>query len=166
LASESWLPAPQAPDESGLRPWSPEGIDAAPDRLSYVVVEEIIEGSIGLSVGGWPEVDEQGRLRFREQAALVGIDSDLLEQQLAEHRRPADIARPLRIGDVFAVADVEIGRGPAEQELSISGWKPPIYDISAQARAAAKSALYAAVAPILEPEQARELDELVEDVQG
>ena len=140
-----------------------------PRGLFYVVVEEILGGAIGLTVSDWPEVDTSGRMRFPSPARLVGVDRAWLDEQLTEHRLPRspEIARrELRIGDVFAVAGVELAIAPGESELTITGWTPPIYDLTAEARAAAKIALYGAVAPVLDPEQARDLQELVEEVEG
>jgi hypothetical protein len=166
LAS-SWLPEAVPAAAAGRRPWAPKGVPALPDRCSYIVVEEIIGGSIGLAVCDWPELDEQGRMRFADPAQLAGVDRTWLEQQLIDHREPADIAkRELRIGDVFAVADVELALAPGESELTIASWKPPIYDVTGEARAAAKTALYGAVAPVLDSEQARDLEELIEEVEG
>src|SRR4029450_7927573 len=83
LANESWLPPP-SPKEAGLkRPWEPEGLRRTPaGRLSYVVLEEIIEDSIGLSVSCWPEVDEGGRLFFAQTCTIVRGDRAWLEEQV------------------------------------------------------------------------------------
>jgi hypothetical protein len=145
----------------------PRDLPVSPERLSYIVVEEMIGDAIGLSVCDWPEVDDQGRLKFVARAILVGVERGWLEEQLLEHRTPHDIAeRGLRIGDVFAAADVELRAREEESQLTISTWTPPINDLTAEARDAAKTAFYGAVAPVLDPGQARDLDELVEEVDG
>jgi hypothetical protein len=166
LASESWLPRPDTTDAGGRRrPWDPGQLRTWPQgQYSYIVVEEIIGDSIGLSVCAWPEVDEYGRPNFTQPSALVRVEREWVERQLAEHREPRDVAdRALRIGDAFAIADIELGAGEAPPELTITSLKPPIYDISAEARTAAKTALYGALAPILDPDEAREMRELLEE---
>jgi hypothetical protein len=165
--SGSWLPEESARNEVSRGLWAPGELPVQPGGLSYIVLEEILGDAIGLAVSDWPEVDASGRLRFATPARLAGVDGSWLEQQLIEHRKPADIAdRPLRIGDVFAVADVELGIAPGQSELTITRWTPPLYDLTAEARAAAKIALYGAVAPVLDHEQARDLQELIEEVEG
>jgi hypothetical protein len=165
LADESWLPPPSTVEAGPRRPWEPEDLRGSPpERLSYVVVEEMIEDSVGLNVCGWPDVDESGRLSFTQPSTLVRVERAWLERQLAEHRdQPPDVGeRPLRIGDVFAMADVELGEGE-ESELTITKFEPPIHDITAEGRTAAKTALYGALAPVLDPNQADEIRELVEE---
>ena len=130
------------------------------------MVEEILGTSVGLAVSAWPQLDGQGRMFFSEPARLAGVDREWLEQELAEHREPSKIAdRELRIGDAFAVDEVELGIAQGGLELTITGWTPPLYDLTAEARAAAKTALYAAVAPVLDPGQADDLEEIVDDVE-
>lgn len=166
MTERSWLPQEVATDGAGSRPWAPADLPAVREERSYIVIEEILGGSIGLAVSAWPQLDERGRMHFAEPARLAGVDRDWLERQLAEHRQPSDIGeRPLRIGDVFAVAGVELTVAAGETELTITSWKPPIYDLTAEARAAAKTALYAAVAPVLDPEQADDLEDIVDDVE-
>ena len=104
---------------------------------------------------------------------MLGADADALERFLAQHRRPHELAeRPLRVGDVFAVRPVpgafERVRAELEEQrrldpfLDPASWiRPPVYDVSADAREAAKASFYAAVTPPLDPERAGELEPLL-----
>jgi hypothetical protein len=114
--------------------WS--GLDTT--GLSYIVVEEIEGGMVGLAFSDWPRTDERGRLRFDSEPVQVAVEREGLERFLDQHRQPS---RPLRIGDVFAART-----GPGDP-LNI---EPPVHDVTAEAREAAKIAFYAAVAPITE----------------
>jgi hypothetical protein len=119
--------------------WS--GLDTT--GLSYIVVDEIEGGMVGLSVSDWPRTDEQGRLRFDSEPLSVVVDRRAFGRFLDEHRQPT---RPLRIGDVFAART-----RPVEPSLNPERWiEPPVHDVTADAREAAKIAFYAAVAPITE----------------
>jgi hypothetical protein len=170
----SWLPAGPAPaaGEAAPRRWQPGGFDV--ESHSYLVVDEIVGSSIGLVLSPWPDVDSRGRLRFGGSPRMLGADRDALEPFLAEHRRPAALARPLRIGDTFAVrvihdaladvADELVAQKRLEPLLDPEAWiQPPVYDVSADAREAAKTAFYAAVTPILTPDESAELTDLTED---
>jgi hypothetical protein len=123
---------PSRPDAPVVRerPWDP-GHSAEPslsdehERLVYVVVDEIVEGWVGLSFAPWPHADDQGRLRFVDAGdpVEVGTSRPALESFLATEsaghdasgrgRRP-DSARDtegveVRIGMTFA-ARVKKGR--------------------------------------------------------
>ena len=114
--------------------WS--GLDTT--GLSYVVVEEIEGGMVGLAVSDWPTTDDKGRLRFGSEPVQAALELVELERFLDLHRQPS---RPLRVGDVFAA---RTGRRPRP-----GGWiEPPVHDVTADAREAAKIAFYAAVAPV------------------
>ena len=103
---------------------------------------------------------------------MLGCERSGLLEFLGEHRRPRELrARPLRIGDVFAV---RLFPGPlttsARNSTSRAGscpssprksWiLPPVYDVTAAARDQAKMAFYAAVTPTLDSQQAARLQEL------
>jgi hypothetical protein len=133
------------------RIWVPSGLGRRKDLavLAYVVVDELESALVGLTVSPWPTLDAKGRLHFDlERARAIGATKRTLEAFLAKHRTPRKVARrPLRMGDAFAcrvkepLQDGEL----VEPEL----WMvPPITDISAQAREAAKVAYYSAAAPI------------------
>jgi hypothetical protein len=139
----------------------------------YVVVDEIVGRSVGLAVSDWPTVDDAGRVRFTAAPALVGADAAELQQFLNEHRRPTELAeRPLRIGDAFAVrvrpamaAELD---GAHEEEsrheptLDLDSIEPPVYDVTADARDAAKTSFFSSVTPTLSPAQASALKPLTD----
>jgi hypothetical protein len=120
--------------------------------LAYVVVDEIESDFIGLSISPWPTLDEWGRLRFGlGRARSIGTGRTELQRFLGRHRLPQGSAdRPIRIGDVFAISLKEPVR--ANRIVEPAAWiRPPVYDISADARDAAKASFYSAVAPTLDP---------------
>lgn len=146
------------------REWFPPSLERAfsnrslrLDRLSYVVVDELESGHGGLSVYQWPHVDDFGRVRFDldEEAHVAGVSAEGLQRFISRHRLPRKGARRrLRIGDVFAVETGELPTGFLEEP---SSWlRPPVYDITVDARDAAKAAFFAAVAPTLDAERDRE----------
>lgn len=150
-------------------PSSPRVADGA---FHYVVVDEIVGSAVGLTLSAWPRLDGQGRLQFDQaDVYLVGSPVDELQMFLSEHRLPEELReRPVRVGDVFAVrVRREVLRGVAEELdepqrlepfLDPETWiEPPLYDVTADARDAAKVAFYAAVTPILDSEQAAQLAE-------
>lgn len=154
------------------RLWAPEGLRGRdPSGLTYVVVDEIEGGSVGLAASEWPRVDAEGRVRFGAPPVLLGADRSSLERFLAEHRSPRELAeRPLRIGDVFAVQarperlqEAEEAESRLEPVLAPEEWiVPPVYDVTPDARDAAKASFYGAVAPMLDPSQVARLGDLVQ----
>jgi hypothetical protein len=111
-------------------------------ELSYITVDEVGEGIVTLLVSEWPEVDERGRLRFSGAAPVsVDVGEARLTAYLANARLPERLRdRPLREGDAFA-ALTAIGRRAPGPRRPISDWlKAPVYDVTADARDAAKAA--------------------------
>jgi hypothetical protein len=172
----SWLPSASGREGDHARLWRPLLLArVAVEELIYVVVDEIEGSAAGLSVSDWPRVDELGRIRFPGGARMLGADRATFERFLARHRQPRELReRPLRVGDAFAVRPLpgalEQARDELEQQrrlepfLDPARWiNPPVYDITADAREAAKASFYAAVTPTLEPEHARELAELSDE---
>jgi hypothetical protein len=155
----------------GRRLWKPPSLGRRPRaaELAYLVVDDIFGDGVSLVLSDWPELDGRGRLRFADPPLSLGADRDRFERYLAEHRRPhAHADRPLRIGDVFGVrvnsetlaqvADKLAAERRLEPLLAPESWiRPPVYDVTADARDAAKGAFYAAVAPTLTSEQAAHL---------
>jgi hypothetical protein len=138
--------------------WTPpalEGADAS--ELSYLIVDEIEGEIVGLAVTEWPQLDHKGRLRFAIPPVLFGAEREALGRFLDEHRRPR-AQRPLRVGDAFGartrsqeLSDVDDAEPRLEPILDPADWiEPPVYDVSVDAREAAKVSFYGAVAPILE----------------
>jgi hypothetical protein len=134
-----------------VRIWVPTALGRRKDiaSLAYIVVDELESDFVGLTINAWPTLDDQGRLRFDlERSRSVGSTKRGLHAFLARHRTPRKVAdRPLRIGDAFAC---KIREPLEEGALTDPGrWMvPPITDISAEAREAAKLAFFSAVAPI------------------
>jgi hypothetical protein len=170
----SWLPPPREPEAQERSPWNPPSLEGqSTEGLRYLVVDEIVGGAVGLSLCEWPWLDAQGRLHFSgHDASMLGAELGPFRDFLAEHRRPHGLAeRPVRIGDVFAVRVKEraLARLAAsidektrlEPRVAPEEWlESPLYDVSADAREAAKVAFYAAVAPVVAADEARPLQEL------
>jgi hypothetical protein len=172
---QSWLArSPVAPDAGG-RPWRPStlrGLSAR--RLRYVVVDEVFADIAELSLSSWPVLDAQGRLRFPDAAAAdFEVDAARMRTFLRRHRMPRKAAgRPLRTGDAFGfVVDgrgleafleglgspslTEAERGRLRNPATWEWLATPIFDVSSEAREAAKLSHNAALAQPL-PEQALE----------
>jgi hypothetical protein len=136
--------------------WAPEDLPLPPEQLAgfgYVVVEETVGRLLLLLRWSWPQVDQRGRLVWLngsdctcESAAL---DIELVRAQLYTPNR---LRRRPRCGDTFAVPDPIAPGWQSEQELDDLRqlFPGPVYDISADAREAARFAYHAglgAVAP-------------------
>jgi hypothetical protein len=173
----SWLPPPpRNPDGSEEKFWRPSALGRAnPVELRYLVVEEILGASIGLTLSPWPHVDAAGRLRFPiGKTQSLAIDRQSFERYLGKHRRPRNLRRrPLRIGDVFAVkvSEAALAAVGAELEqptqfrplLPAGEWlRGNVYDLTAEAREVAKASFYAAVSDPLTPSQAAGLRDLLD----
>jgi hypothetical protein len=159
----SWLARPVPDTSSRGRPWRPEplrGVRSA--RLRYVVVDEVFADLAELSISRWPIVDSSGRLRFpRGVTAHVEVDARRMQTFLRRHRMPRKaVGRVLRAGDAFGVtvrgralsAFVTKHETMPEPErwrmLDPTTWawlEPPIYDVTSEAREAAKLSYYAAL---------------------
>lgn len=171
----TWMP--KAPRRRHWHPRLPAAVEAEgeslaahvaahPDiqsvaELSYIAIDEIGDGLVTLIVSQWPELDESGRLRFPEpEPVAVDVDRAAFETLLAEHRRPRDLAdRALREGDAFAA------RTTGTEELDAGGRRdpgrwivPPVYDVTADARDAAKAAFFGVVGTPLPPDLAAALE--------
>jgi hypothetical protein len=165
----SWLPRNRAePLPADAPSWVPPGFAAeeiAWARLSYIVVDELSPDVAGLVIVDWPRLDHRGRVRFPGEAWRVGASVTELNAFLAAQRRlPSQTReldrvreRPVRIGDAFA-APIERPRGLRTAVPALERWlRTPIYDVSADAREAAKTALYGALAPVMSDEEAAEI---------
>ena len=148
----------------GMEVWQPEGLDlpgATLQTLSYVVVDELVENAVRLSVSAWPSVDEAGRLRFEggERPRSVPADLKQLRKFVKAKRAGGGRSSQIRMGTVLAVrVDKSVLPEPESNEemrehASLKPrrpdeWmEPPVYDITGAARDKAKEAFYAAVAP-------------------
>lgn len=115
-------------------------------ELSYVTVDEVSQGIVTLLVSEWPEIDERGRLRFpRADPVALDVDEAVLAAYLPAVRLPRRLAdRPLREGDAFA-ARTTLGRRPPGRSQDPGTWlKGPVFDVTADAREAAKAAYLSA----------------------
>lgn len=111
-------------------------------ELSYVTVDEVSQGIVTLLVSEWPQVDAVGRLRFSgSQPVSIDVDEARLAAYLERVRLPERLrGRPIREGDAFA-ARTTIGRRRPGARRPISSWlEAPVFDVTADARDAAKAA--------------------------
>ncbi len=156
----------EAPPKAKRRPtdelWKPEKLpeEIVPEEGDgYVVIDDLADGRVVLTSAPWPHLDGVGRLTFLDEPEdlhmRVDDDESRLQEVLNTKRGAfaktledlAVIERPLRIGDTFLV------RGLSEDPTA---WDS-VVDVTSQARLAAKTALYAAVAPRVTEERAEEL---------
>jgi hypothetical protein len=129
------------------------GISAASvAQFSYVVVEELVDVRVVLMAWPWPEADDQGRLFWTLAADSspknAVVSRDLLRQQLY---RPSRLLRRPRLGDVYAASRLGPGwedRRPITDVRRL--FDGPAYDISADAREAAKLAYQGPAAPFIQ----------------
>ena len=172
----SWL-RPSPPKKSlKLRPWKAPSLTKAGvdiDRLSYIVVEEIVGRVAGLAVSPWPGADWRGRLRFPIEDDPVEISVDIgpfcefLNESLGagtpgfikfvppHRRRENPDERQLRIGTTFAVEIRSVG---TRWTKPFRRWVKRIYDITADARQVAKLATHGALTEPWTKEEAEGLD--------
>jgi hypothetical protein len=141
------------PAGSAVR-WAPEDLPIAADELGswgYVVLEEIVDDVALLRRWPWPVVDPLGRLLWPEGAEHESddavVDLDRLKAQLYVPNR---IEREPRCGDTFAAprGAHDHWRGAHTNDLRALLGDAAVYDISADAREAAKIAYQASLGAI------------------
>lgn len=145
-------------------PWLPASLRAHDltvsdaKSLAYIVIDEIVDDVATLAIHPWPVADEQGRVRFPELGACrhAAVSVRALETELYH----GWLEREPRVGDVFGAALTDAGRRRLSRHDDTrcqlrSLLSPPVYDLSPDARIAAKLAYYAAMAPVLPGEKAR-----------
>jgi hypothetical protein len=167
----SWLPPPNAGSPgAGAPPWRPQALGRAnTSEFSYLVVEELLRTAVGFAVSPWPYVDKAGRLRFGpEGTRTLTVDRASFERLLAKRRPRSLRRRPLRIGDVFAAKLAPAAQrgqpGPAAEFVQDAATllRPPLVDVTAEARERAKASFYAADTDRLPPWRADQIRELIE----
>lgn len=155
-------------EESAWRPTSLREREDLGD-FAYVVVEEEIDGMIGLVVAEWPS-GGLGAPRFDDKAEFeLAVQREALQQRASERQvaeagaLPDEVVDDLRnrrvqVGDVFAVRPVEDLDPDIEPErLQTCEWIGETLDLTADAREAAKAKMYEALTPPLDPYIARRL---------
>ena len=153
----------RAPPPVADRPWRPAGVGLPRDgleKLSYIVVDEIVGEDVDLSVSSWPMVDDRGRLLMPTEdplavhAEVEALTAYVNRPDVRAGRRPIDI----RMGTALAAEVRTRAMGDARPRLD--RWLvPPVHDITAPARDKAKAAFYAAVAPALDPKEVKAIRE-------
>lgn len=154
----SWLPPAHRSSPRELRPWkAPALVDRGVDLegLTYMVVDEIVGDTVGVSLSPWPAADPAGRLRFRveEDPVHVGVDIHTLCDFLRHERGmefvpisrspTEETRRELRIGTVFA-AEIKKARSK-RWARPLDRYVGRIFDITFDAREVAKLAHYGAL---------------------
>lgn len=152
--------------------WAPVDLPVPAEELaafSYVVVEEVVGRLALLRRWAWPAVDQLGRLIWLEDSeydsAAAAVTIELLRAQLYT---PNKLRRRPRCGDTFAVRGLIESGWEADDEVSDlrNLFTGSVYDVTADAREAAKLAYHASLGAVpparrvdeqLKAEQARTL---------
>lgn len=139
------------PQAAAAPPWWPGSLAGAVRSSAalrrdwqYVVVEEVVGATIELLRWPWPLADALGRLFWTEDAddhvMTAAVPLRLIRLQLY---RPNALVRRPRAGDTFAAKIPPRARGWDDEE-AVSDlamlFPGPVYDVSADAREAAKLA--------------------------
>jgi hypothetical protein len=112
ITAVTWPPPRPVEDVGSTRPWDPEHpgdskLKKDAEKCLYIVIDEIIEEWIGLSVALWPSADSEGRLRFLDPEGPVEISTERksLEGFLraAPTTHETSLAERLRVGAAFGV---------------------------------------------------------------
>lgn len=126
--------------------------DAA--KLSYIVVDEIVDDVATLAVHPWPVADGDGRVRFPDLDACRHATVSLRALKTELYSEWLQLQRDPRVGDVLGAILTDAARQAltrhdnAKRQLR-SLLTQPVYDLSQEARVAAKLAYYAAMTPVL-----------------
>jgi hypothetical protein len=161
VGTVSWPPPRPPRPKVPHRPWDPKhplerALVTEHERLLYIVIDEVVEGWVGLSVALWPHADPEGRLRFvdAEGPVEVGTSYETVRRFLQSENAPP---QPPRIGTTFT-ARVKAGTaakllgemrkraGHGEVRVDDLGrfLERPV-DLTEQGRLLAKLACYAAM---------------------
>lgn len=123
----------------------------------YVVLEEVVGATIELMRWPWPLADSRGRLFWppdaEEQVMTAAVPQRLMRLQLY---RPNRLVRRPRAGDTFAARITSPAPGWAD-DLQVDDladlFPGPVYDVSAEAREAAKLAYQGASSAVFDGSQ-------------
>lgn len=135
-------------------PWAPEALPINRHELgqwSYVVLEEIVDEIVVLRRWPWPTVDRLGRLVWtggtEHDTDSITVDVELLKAQLYTAN---GLQRQPRCGDTFAVPRVAGNRARSRRvrDLRDVFGTGRLFDISADAREAAKIAYQSSIGAI------------------
>lgn len=150
-------------------PWQPGSLEHRGDleAFSYVVVEEEIDGTLGLIVADWPD-GGSGAPRFHGKEEFeLAVDRDEFQRHLGDRQVPqADVPdavmeelrdRRIRVGDVFAIKPVAEIVPEDPDRVQTCDWMGETLDLTAEAREAAKAKTYEALTPPLDPAVAEQL---------
>lgn len=150
--------------------WRPPSLREREDlgEFAYVVVEEEIDGTMGLVVAEWP-AGGLGAPRFHgEDEFELAVDREALQRAASERNVPEaaelpdEVARELRdrrieVGDVFAIRLLEDPSAEDPERVRSCEWVGEAIDVTAEAREAAKAKMYEALAAPLEEDLAERL---------
>lgn len=139
-------------------PWALRGAVRNPAKLrqdwQYVVVEEVVGATLELMRWPWPCADSRGRLFWtadaEEQVMTAAVSLRLMRLQLY---RPNALLRRPRAGDTFAARIPRPAPGWAgDLQVDDLGdlFPGPVYDVSAEAREAAKLAYQGASSAVFD----------------
>jgi hypothetical protein len=115
----------------------------------YVVLEEIVDDVALLRRWRWPLADERGHLVWEDEEQLdsTTIPVASLREQLY---RPSGLERSPRIGDTFAVITDSPSRRWRSHAHNVAPlFSGRVFDVSAEARLAARLAYQGSVAAVL-----------------
>lgn len=152
-------------------PWRPASLREREDLegFAYVVVEEEIDGMMGLVVAEWP-TGGRGAPRFGGKGELeLAVDREALQRRVSDRQvaeagaLPDEVVDELRnrrveVGDVFAIRLLEdLDPEDEPERLQECRWIGETLDVTAEAREAAKAKMYESLTPPLDPRIAKRL---------
>jgi hypothetical protein len=175
MSPRAWLKPARDSRRTTGKPWRPPSLPSNVDvaKLDYIVVEERVDKVIGLQIAPWPRATKESHLHFPNTPAQVEVAAELgdLQRFLNENRRTPSVrdaarsralrTRPVALGDVFgAVVDREaLAQGEETEAVrAVAEWlKKPVYDVTGDAREAARTTFFDAVSDPLPPKVERQM---------
>lgn len=175
MSPRAWLKPARDSRRTIGKPWRPPSLPSNVDvaKLDYIVVEERVDQVIGLLIAPWPRATKESHLHFPGTPAQVEVAADLADLQkfLNANRRVPPVrdaarsralrTRAVALGDVFgAVVDrAALADGEETDTLRpVANWlRKPVYDVTADAREAARTTFFDAVSDPLPPKVERQM---------